>query len=222
MHALSLLDGAQPARRVLALGAHSDDIEIGCGATMLALAAQPSVEITWVVLSAQGRRGDEARAGAAAFMGEGEGRTLECHGFRDGYYPYLGAEIKDVFEDMKRRLQPDVIFTHARHDLHQDHRLVNELTWNTWRDHLVLEYEVPKYDGDLAAPNAFVAVEGEHARLKARLLVETFSTQREKHWFDEELFTGLMRLRGVEARSPTGYAEGFFARKVLLGTGETR
>jgi LmbE family N-acetylglucosaminyl deacetylase len=220
MRTLSLVDGAQPIR-VLALGAHSDDIEIGCGATMLTLSERDSVEITWVVFGGIGVREAEARASAAAFVGDGDGRTVECHAFRDGYYPYVGGEIKDVFEDLKERLQPDVILTHARHDLHQDHRLVNELTWNTWRDHLVLEYEVPKYDGDLGTPNTFVPIEERHARRKASLLVEMFASQRDKHWFTEDLFLGLMRLRGAESRSATGYAEAFYARKlsVLVGGG---
>ena len=206
-------------RRVLALGAHSDDIEIGCGGTLLALQRRTDIDVTWVVFGASGAREDEARASADVFLAGASTASVRCHAFRDGYFPYLGGEIKDVFEQLKSEVQPDVVFTHARHDLHQDHRLVNELTWNTWRDHLVLEYEVPKYDGDLAAPNAFVPVPEDVAREKAALLVRHFATQRDKHWFDEELFLGLMRLRGAEARSPSRYAEAFFARKLALGFG---
>ena len=202
--------------KVLCLGAHSDDIEIGCGGTLLALTrARPEVEVTWVVLGAEGQRGREARASAQAFMA-GTRSELIVHGFRDGFFPYTGAEVKDVFEELKRRLDPDVIFTHTRHDLHQDHRLVCELTWNTWRNHLILEYEIPKYDGDLGTPNVFVPVSEDIAREKVRLVVEAFESQTSKHWFDEQLFLGLMRMRGMEGRSPSGYAEAFTCRKLSL------
>jgi LmbE family N-acetylglucosaminyl deacetylase len=210
-----LLDGA---RRVLLLGSHSDDIEIGCGATVLALTrAQPKLEVTWVVLGAQGVRENEARAGGDAFL-ESAGRSeVIVHSFRDGFFPYVGGEIKEVFEELKARVDPDIIFTHTRHDLHQDHRLVCELTWNTWRDHLILEYEIPKYDGDLPAPNVFVAVPEALAREKANLIVGVFESQGGKRWFDAELFLGLMRVRGMEGQSPSGYAEAFTCRKVALG-----
>jgi LmbE family N-acetylglucosaminyl deacetylase len=207
------------ARRVLALGAHSDDIEIGCGATILALQKAAKLDVTWVVFGAAGERADEARASADAFLANAASASVRCHTFRDGYFPYVGGEVKDVFEELKSEIEPDVVFTHTRRDLHQDHRLVNELTWNTWRDHLVLEYEVPKYDGDLGTPNAFVPIPEDVAREKAELLVRNFATQRGKHWFDEELFLGLMRLRGAEARSPSRYAEAFFSRKLVLAVG---
>ena len=204
-------------RSVLALGSHSDDIEIGCGATLLALSrARPKVEITWVVLGAEGEREREARASAEAFMGAAAHSEVVVHGFRDGFFPYIGAEVKDVFEQLKSRLDPDVILTHARQDLHQDHRLVCELTWNTWRDHLILEYEIPKYDGDLGTPNVFVPVSEEVAREKVKLVLDAFKSQTEKHWFDEQLFLGLMRVRGMEGRSPSGYAEAFTCRKLSL------
>jgi LmbE family N-acetylglucosaminyl deacetylase len=204
-------------RSVLALGSHSDDIEIGCGATLLALSrARPEVEITWVVLGAEGEREREARASAEAFMAAATHAEVVVHGFRDGFFPYTGGEVKDVFEELKRRLDPDVILTHARHDLHQDHRLVCELTWNTWRDHLILEYEIPKYDGDLGTPNVFVPVSEEIAREKVKLVLDAFKSQTEKHWFDEQLFLGLMRVRGMEGRSPSGYAEAFTCRKLSL------
>ncbi len=207
----------QPIRRILALGSHSDDIEIGCGATMLlATRALPDVEVTWVVLGAEGEREREARASAESFLAAAARADVEVHGFRDGYFPYVGGEVKDVFEDLKRRFEPDLVFTHSRHDLHQDHRLTCELTWNTWRDHLILEYEIPKFDGDLGNPNVFVPVPGEVVREKAELIQASFVTQREKHWFDEELFLGLMRVRGMEARSATGYAEAFTSRKLSL------
>lgn len=204
---------------VLALGAHSDDLEIGCGGTMLALQAAVDARVTWVVFGAEGVREDEARSGAASFLGDAASMSVECHAFRDGYFPYLGAEIKDVFERLKAQVVPDVILTHTRHDLHQDHRLICELTWNTWRDHLVLEYEIPKYDGDLGAPNAYVPLPAEIAQRKVELLGQTFSSQRDKHWFDAELFLGLMRIRGAEVRSESGYAEAFYARKATLDLG---
>jgi LmbE family N-acetylglucosaminyl deacetylase len=204
-------------RSVLALGSHSDDIEIGCGATLLALTrARPEIEVTWVVLGAEGEREREARASAEAFMGAATRSEVIVHGFRDGFFPYVGGDVKDVFEDLKSRLDPDLILTHARHDLHQDHRLVCELTWNTWRDHLILEYEIPKYDGDLGTPNVFVPISEEVARKKVRLVLDTFESQLAKHWFDEQLFLGLMRVRGMEGRSPSGYAEAFTCRKLSL------
>ena len=203
--------------RVLALGSHADDIEIGCGATLLALTrTRPDLELTWVVLGAHGRREREARASAEAFVGPATSSEVVVHGFRDGFFPYVGGEVKDVFEDLKSRLDPDLILTHGRHDLHQDHRLVCELTWNTWRDHLILEYEIPKYDGDLGTPNVFVPVSEDLVREKARLVLDAFESQREKHWFTEELFLGLMRIRGMEGRSPSGYAEAFTCRKLSL------
>jgi LmbE family N-acetylglucosaminyl deacetylase len=207
-------------RRVLVLGAHSDDIEIGCGATLLTLLRASTLDVTWVVLGATGERAEEARGSADAFLANAASASVRCHTFRDGYFPYVGGEIKDVFEELKAEVDPDVVFTHARRDLHQDHRLVNELTWNTWRDHFILEYEVPKYDGDLGTPNAFVPVSDSAARQKAELLVRHFASQRSKHWFDEELFLGLMRVRGGESRSPSRYAEAFFARKVVLAGGD--
>jgi LmbE family N-acetylglucosaminyl deacetylase len=204
-------------RSVLALGSHSDDIEIGCGATLLALTrTRPEIEVTWVVLGAEGEREREARASAETFMGAATRSEVIVHGFRDGFFPYVGGDVKDVFEDLKSRLEPDLILTHARHDLHQDHRLVCELTWNTWRDHLILEYEIPKYDGDLGTPNVFVPISEEVARKKVRLVLDTFESQLARHWFDEQLFLGLMRVRGMEGRSPSGYAEAFTCRKLSL------
>ena len=212
------LAGAEhPIRRILVIGCHADDIEIGCGATLLAgTRSVPDVEVMWVVLGAEGEREQEARASAESFLAAASRVDIEVHAFRDGYFPYMGGAVKDVFEELKTRVTPDLILTHSRHDLHQDHRLACELTWNTWRDHLILEYEIPKYDGDLATPNVFVPVPQELVQEKASLIQESFVTQREKHWFDEELFLGLMRVRGMEARSPTGYAEAFTCRKLNL------
>jgi len=213
-----LLEGDR--RQILVIGSHSDDIEIGCGATLLALTrAQPDLDVTWVVLGAQGVRADEARASGAAFLKSAGRSEVMVKGYRDGFFPYVGGEIKDVFEELKARTDPDIIFTHARHDLHQDHRLVCELTWNTWRDHLIVEYEIPKYDGDLPIPNVFVSVPEELAREKADLIVRGFESQAAKHWFDAELFLGLMRVRGMEGHSPSGYAEAFTCRKLAIGIG---
>ena len=211
------LPGAPDLRRVLVFGSHADDIEIGCGATLLALTrARPDLEVTWVVLGASGIRGEEARASAALFLAGAASAEVVVCAFRDGFLPYAGGEVKDLFESLKARLDPDLILTHGRHDLHQDHRLVCELTWNTWRNHLILEYEIPKYDGDLGSPNLFVPIPRELAHEKVKLLLEAFASQRPKHWFDEDLFLGLMRIRGMEAASPSGYAEGFTCRKLMV------
>jgi LmbE family N-acetylglucosaminyl deacetylase len=215
MLGLSFASFAQPVERVLAIGCHGDDIEIGCGATLLALTrARPGLKVTWVVLAAPGSRADESRAGANAFLADADAE-VRVHEFRDGFLPYLGPDVKDLFEGLKD-VAPDLVLTHTRDDLHQDHRLACELTWNTFRDHLILEYEIPKYDGDLGHPNVFVPITAELAQEKARLILESFPTQRGKDWFDEELFLGLMRVRGMEARAPSGYAEAFSCRKLSL------
>jgi LmbE family N-acetylglucosaminyl deacetylase len=216
---LPLFGKPRPPRHVLLLGAHADDIEIGCGASILALVHEhPEIQVTWVVLGAAGEREHEARSSAAGFLVDAPSEVV-VHGFRDGFLPYLGGDVKDVFEELKVRVSPDLIFTHTRTDLHQDHRLVCELTWNTWRNHLILEYEIPKFDGDLASPNLFVPVSAELAAEKLRLLHESFPSQRDKQWFDEDLFRGLMRIRGMEAATPSGLAEAFTCRKLRLALG---
>ena len=202
--------------RVLAVGAHSDDIEIGCSGTLLRLVDQGMVsELWWVVLSGSGARREEAQASAEAML-EGVPHRIFLRDFADGYFPYDGREIKEFFEELKRDFSPDVVFTHQRHDLHQDHRFTCELTWNTFRDHLILEYEIPKYDGDLGTPNVYFHLAEEVARRKVGLLLDAFPSQREKRWFTEDLFMGLMRVRGMESNSPSGLAEGFHARKLSL------
>lgn len=212
-----LLAGGRSPVRILALGAHPDDIEIGCGGTLLKLIEQGSVsEVCWVVLSGSAERAAEARASAAAFLGSVADRHIVVRDFRDGFFPYLGGEIKDFFEELKRGLEPDLIFTHQRLDLHQDHRLTCELTWNTFRDHLILEYEVPKYDGDLGAPNLFVPLSEELCRRKIGLLFTHFGSQLAREWFGDDLFAGLLRLRGMEASAPAGRAEAFYCRKATL------
>jgi LmbE family N-acetylglucosaminyl deacetylase len=205
---------ARPIERVLAIGCHADDIEIGCGGTLIALTrAHPGLAMTWVVLAAPGERAAEARASAETFLADAAGSDVQVHEFRDGFLPYLGGEVKDVFEGLKV-VQPDLVFTHTRHDLHQDHRLACELTWNTFRNHLILEYEIPKYDGDLGSPNLFVPLEEGVVEEKLRIVREHYASQSGKHWFDDELFRGLMRLRGME--SATRYAEAFTCRKLTL------
>ena len=206
---------AEPLR-VLAIGAHSDDIEIGCGGTILKLIEQRAVsELCWVVLTGGSRRAAEAQASATAMLAGVPGARVVLREFRDGYFPYDGAAIKDFFEELKREVSPDVIFTHQRADLHQDHRITCELTWNTFRDHLILEYEVPKFDGDLSRPNLFVSLPESLRRRKLDHLMTHFGSQRPKHWFDEELFSGLMRVRGMECNSPTLHAEAFLCRKAV-------
>lgn len=221
---LSLRLGLSARKRVevLCIGAHADDIEIGCGATVLGLLAEyPHAVVHWVVLSSEGERGREARRSAARFLGHAARSNVVVKEFRNGYFPFMGAEVKDFFESMKHAISPDVVFTHYRDDRHQDHRVVSDLTWNTFRDHLVLEYEVPKYDGDMGAPNLFVPADRRIAGRKVRLILSSFPSQRDRHWFTEDVFLGLMRLRGVECASPTGYAEAFYARKTVLGLGGT-
>ena len=202
--------------RVLCLGAHSDDIEIGCGGTILRLLAEHSnLSVYWVVFSANQARRREALTSARLFLGGTKSKKIVVHSFRDGFFPYQGARIKREFELLKA-INPAVILTHFRHDLHQDHRLVNELTWNTFRNHLILEYEIPKYDGDLGAPNVFVPLSEFVCRQKAEYLSRAFQTQRGKHWFTDGTFLGLMRLRGVESGSRQKHAEAFYARKLVF------
>lgn len=213
MQAFSVSSLARPLERVLAIGCHADDIEIGCGGTLLALTrAKPGLSVTWVVLAAHGDRTEEAGAAAEAFLPAGVA-DVRVHGFRDGFLPYVGGEVKEVFEALKP-VEPDLVFTHARADLHQDHRLACELTWNTFRDHLILEYEIPKYDGDLGAPNVFFPLTEDLVEEKLRLLSEHHGSQHAKHWYDDELFRGLLRIRGME--SATRYAEAFTCRKLTL------
>jgi LmbE family N-acetylglucosaminyl deacetylase len=209
-------DGTPP--RLLAVGAHADDIEIGCGATILRLVAEhPGLSVDWLVLSGHGDRAGEAADSAAAFLAGAGATRVWVEGFRDGFFPYLGGAVKERFEQLKAEAAPDLVLTHRLEDRHQDHRLVAELTWNTFRDHLILEYEVPKYDGDMSAPNAFVPIEESLHRRKIDHLMSYFGSQLSKRWFKEELFSSLLRLRGMECNSPSSYAEAFFCRKAVLG-----
>ena len=203
--------------RVMCLGAHGDDLEIGCAGTLLEwLANYPKVEVTWVVLSAAGPRAEEARRSANALL-RGASRTkIVVRDFTDGHLPAQFVDVKQLFEELKVSETPDLILTHRLEDRHQDHRLVAELTWQTWRDHLILEYEIPKYEGDLGQPNLYVPLATDIANRKVRHLLRYFGTQRSKAWFTDETFLGLMRVRGIESRAPSGMAEGFYVRKAII------
>ena len=202
---------------LLCLGAHADDIEIGAGGTLLRLLSEnPTLMVTWVVFSASGLRADEAQASAAAYLAGAAERRVVVKEFRDGYFPWDGAAIKDVFEQLKALPAPDLSLTHEGGDRHQDHQVISELTWNTFRDHLILEYEIPKWDGGLGAPNVFVPLDEAVRLRKVELLMTHFATQRAKRWFTPDTFHGLMRLRGVECHAPSGHAEAFHCRKACL------
>jgi LmbE family N-acetylglucosaminyl deacetylase len=213
---LSLSTDHKKPLTVLCLGAHSDDIEIGCGATLLQLGrCHPKPKFCWVVLSAKGARKTEAQRAAKLFTAGCESEIF-LNKFRDGYMPHEGGKAKDFFEELKTRVNPDMILTHWHGDAHQDHRLVSELTWNTFRDHLILEYEIPKYDGDMGRPNIFMALERWAFQKKVSNLSTIFKSQRTKQWFSDETFLGLMRLRGMESNASSGYAEAFYARKLMI------
>lgn len=212
----TLAQALPPIKRVLAIGCHADDIEIGCGGTLLSLIhAQPDVEVTWVVLAAHDARRKEARSSAEAFLSGARNSDIRILEHRESFLPYDGALVKESFE-MLKPAEPHLVFTHARDDLHQDHRLACELTLNTFRDHLILEYEIPKYDGDLGRPNVFVPLAESVVAEKLRLIAGSFPSQKDKHWFDDELFRSLLRLRGMEAAAR--YAEAFTCRKLRLST----
>jgi LmbE family N-acetylglucosaminyl deacetylase len=203
---------------VLCLGAHADDIEIGAGGTLLGwIASGMRLEVCWCVLTAAGRRAAEAKASATAFLRGAATTQIELGRFEDGFFPYQGAEIKAWLEDVRARVDPDIVLTHRQGDAHQDHREVCQLTWNLFRDHLILEYEIPKWDGDLGRPNVYVPLTTDRLERKIELLHTHFGTQRSKQWFDEETFRGLARLRGMECRAPERYAEAFMMRKARLG-----
>ncbi len=203
--------------QILCLGCHSDDIEIGCGGTVLRLASQyPDCEFHWVVFSALGPRRVEAERAAKLFVSPTRLKNPLLKEFPDGFMPYVGAEVKSAFEELKKTITPDLIFTHNRRDAHQDHRLIAELTWNTFRDHLILEYEIPKYDGDMGQPSVFVPLEIELCQKKVSNIMEAFVSQHIKRWFQPEMFLALMRLRGMECNAPSGYAEAFYCRKLTL------
>ena len=204
-------------RRVLCLGCHADDIEIGCGGTLLRLLHEhPGLEVWWVVLSGEPERAEEARRSAAAWLAAAGQRQIICGDFRDRYFPAQWERIKDFIHGIAARVEPDLIFTHRRDDAHQDHRLVGELTWNAFRKHLIWEYEIPKYEGDLGQPNVFLALDEAICRRKVELLRDAFPSQQGKPWFTADAFWAVLRLRGLECNSPSRFAEGFYARKTLI------
>jgi LmbE family N-acetylglucosaminyl deacetylase len=216
MQKVSILEDGSGPKKILALGAHADDIEIGCGGTILRLLEEnPATEVYWIVLGTSGQRRAEAVESADCFLANAGRKEIVVKEFRDGYFPYMGAQIKDFFEELKQRFLPDLILTHYREDLHQDHRLVSELTWNTFRSHLILEYEIVKYDGDFGAPNFFVHLNESTARKKIRTILECFKSQEAKNWFTEDAFSSILRLRGVESNAPDKYAEAYYSRKMV-------
>jgi len=213
---LSLLPNKRGVLQLLCIGAHSDDLEIGCGGTVLDFVQRLRLAVTWIVLSGPDERSREARASAQAFLSQAHRSRVLVEEFHDGYFPSQYGKLKDYFEALKGEVDPDVIFTHTGHDLHQDHRLIAELTWNTFRNHLILGYEIVKYDGDLGSPSVFVPLSRASRERKVRLLLRTFGTQRSKRWFTPETFNSIMRIRGVECNAPSGYAEAFYARKIVI------
>ena len=217
MHSLQFDSSLGRPLRVLCLGAHADDLEIGCGGTVLHLIrSHPGIHCRWVVWSGSATRAAEARE-AATRMLNGAGRAdVEVESFRDGFFPAQWADIKARFEAMKAEPRPDLILTHHRGDRHQDHRIIADLTWNTWRNDLILEYEIPKYEGDLHTPNFYVPLDAATVEKKLEILQAGFASQQDKAWYDAETFRGLMRIRGAECASPSGFAEGFHAPKVVL------
>lgn len=216
MHRLELNGAAAPLRTVLFLGAHCDDIEIGCGGTVLRLVREiPNLAVHWVVFSSGEVRGTEAREGARRFLVDCPDRHVVIKDFRNSFFPYVATQIKEYFETLKT-IAPDVVFTQYGRDWHQDHRLLSELTWNTFRDHLILEYEIAKYDGDLGSPNFFVPIDRDLCDAKIAHIMAAYPSQHDRQWFTEDTFRGLMRLRGVESNAPGGFAEGFYARKVVI------
>ena len=216
MLTLNLSRDSSAPLTILCLGSHSDDIEIGCGGSVLRLLSSYSnLKFVWVVFSSSVERKREAQASAELFLKDAKQKEIIVKDFRDGFFPFQGSEIKNFFEGLKG-VSPDLVFTHSRKDAHQDHRLIAELTWNTFRNHLVLEYEIPKYDGDLGQPNFFIPLEQDIYQRKIRYLTEAFESQRAKRWFAPETFLALMRLRGMECVAPSGYAEAFYCRKLVL------
>ena len=204
-------------RRILFIGAHADDIEIGCGGAVQSLLARwPGASIGWVVLSANEQRAREAENSASALLQHAASRDIHVAGFRESFFPYQGAEIKDYFNTVVRDQKPDIVFTHFGGDRHQDHKLVWELTWNTFRDHLVFEYEIVKFEGDLAAPNVFLPLTAEQLERKCNHIWQHFVSQRDKPWFSDDTFRAIARIRGVECNAEDGFAEAFHCRKLVF------
>lgn len=207
---------AQEGLNILCLGAHCDDIEIGCGGTLLKLIDQyPIQHLKWVVFASNELRRQEAIRSAEHFLKDVESKEIEVFSFRDAFLSFSALEIKEHFEKIKKSFNPDLVFTHYRDDRHQDHRLLSDLSWNTFRNHYILEYEIPKYDGDLGIPNSFCHLQSAYAEKKVDILLDCFESQKGKHWFDRDTFLSLMRIRGMESANPEQYAEAFHVRKAI-------
>jgi LmbE family N-acetylglucosaminyl deacetylase len=201
---------------ILRLGAHCDDIEIGCGGTVMQLARRyPNARFVWVTLSSDAQRAAETRSAAARLLEDAREHEVRVEAFRGSYFPSCIDSLKDYFEGLKA-IKPNLILTHCRHDLHQDHRVTNELTWNTFRDHLILEYEIPKFDGDLGAPNVFFSLTRAELQRKCTVLMDCFPSQATRTWFSRDTFEALARLRGIECNAPEGFAEAFYGRKFCV------
>lgn len=213
---LSLPPFKESSFKILCLGAHSDDIEIGCGGTILRLLKEYNAEIYWIVFGAGNERAGEASQSANLFIQSAKQKKITINSFRESFFPYVGIKIKEYFEDLKQEYSPDLIFSHYRNDLHQDHRLISELTWNTFRDHMILEYEVLKYDGDLGTPNLFVHLDDDICRKKIEYICTNFKSQQTKSWFTADTFLSMLRIRGVESNAPGKYAEAFYCRKMIF------
>ena len=210
------LDTDQRPLTILLVGAHCDDIEIGCGGAVLRLVSRyPTARFVWVTLSSDSRRANETLAAASRLLAGAADPLVRVEEFKGSYFPHCGPALKDYFETLKS-FNPDLILTHCRHDLHQDHRVTNELTWNTFRDHAILEYEIPKFDGDLGAPNVFFALTRAEMKRKCDILLECFPSQLQRQWFTRDTFEALARLRGIECNAPEGYAEAFYSRKLRV------
>lgn len=214
---LKLAEKSDLAYKVLCLGAHSDDIEIGCGGTILKLVENyPNIVFYWVVFSSSPAREKEAICSGNNFLAKVAEKQIIVKSFRDGFLPFMAIEVKEAFEQLKQEFNPDLILTHYRSDAHQDHRLISDLTWNTFRNHLILEYEIPKYDGDLGNPNFYVPLESSICQQKIQYLIDSFPSQKDKQWFTEETFLSILRIRGIESNAPDKYAEAFYARKMVF------
>jgi LmbE family N-acetylglucosaminyl deacetylase len=217
MLGLRFHDAPRPFR-LLCLGAHPDDIEIGCAGTIMRLVEEiPELSVRWVVFTATAERAVEARGSAAEILAASPDSAVLIHDFRDGFMPFHGTRVKEAFERLKQEFDPTLVLTHAMGDAHQDHRLIAEMSHATFRNHLVLEYEIPKHDGDLGNPNFFVPLTEAQARRKAAALLRHFASQRQRPWFAEDVFLAMMRLRGAFSHAPGGFAEGFYCRKAMLG-----
>jgi LmbE family N-acetylglucosaminyl deacetylase len=203
--------------KILCLGAHSDDIEIGCGGTILRIIEEyPQAQFYWVVFSAENQRGEEAHKSAERFLNNVDAKVVVVQEFKDSYFPFIGGSIKDYFNRLKKEFKPDLIFTHFKNDAHQDHRLIGELTWNAYRNNFIIEYEIAKYDGDLGTPNFYVHLKESIVKEKIANICAIFNSQARKEWFGEESFRAIMRIRGLESNSPSKYSEAFYCRKVIV------